>query len=380
MTVSIWQANGSQPYREVDVLIIGGGLIGCSAAYFASQAGRHVTLTEMRDLGLGASSRNAGFMLTGLDTYYHQAIARWGHPVVREMWDISVKTHAYWRQFARAGGVQFADSGSLLLAETPEEARDLELAARALDADKRAVHFHATDPLHRGYHAAIEYPQDGMIQPYDLVQAIFKQSGAALINNNEVYAIAQESPDYVDVHSRQYRFRARYVLICTNAYSGSLDPYFIDKVEPIRAQVLVTAKLNAPVMNCPGYSDYGYMYYRETFDGRLLIGGGRKQNKPGEGNTTDDRVTDPVQRILDAYLKRWFPDVDVPVERRWAGIMGFSVDGLPLVGTLPRKPRVGFAVGFTGHGLSSGAAVAERAVDLLLNGANPGVVSATRLG
>ena len=71
MSVSIWQANGTQPVREVDFLVVGAGLVGCAVAYFATQAGRHVTITEMRDVALGASSRNAGFVITGLDTYYH---------------------------------------------------------------------------------------------------------------------------------------------------------------------------------------------------------------------------------------------------------------------------------------------------------------------
>src|SRR5690606_26565131 len=165
----------------------------------------------------------------------------------------------------------------------------------------------------------------------------------------------------------QYIFHARHELLCTNAYSPYIDPYFVGKVIPTRAQVLVTAPLkNGPVLNTCGYSDYGYMYYRDTFDGRLLIGGGRKQSKWLENNTTDDRITDPVQRRLEAYLRKQVADVDAPVEQRGAGIMGFSVDGLPLVGTLPGRPRVGFAVGFTGHGLAMGAGTAERAVDLLL--------------
>jgi gamma-glutamylputrescine oxidase len=143
--------------------------------------------------------------------------------------------------------------------------------------------------------------------------------------------------------------------------------------------VLVTAPLKERVLNTCGYSDYGYMYYRSTFDNRLLVGGGRKLFADQEHDTTDDRITDPVQRYLEAYLRQHFPDVDAPIDRRWAGIMGFSVDRLPLVGTLPGMPRVGFAVGFTGHGLAFGAGVAERAVDHLLTGANPGAVSATRL-
>jgi gamma-glutamylputrescine oxidase len=380
MTVSLWQADGTQPVREVDFLVVGAGLVGCSAAFFAGQAGREVVITEMRDIGLGASSRNAGFMITGLDTYYHHAVEKYGAAVTREMWSLSQTTHSYWHEFAKNGNVRLHQCGSMLLAETADEARDLEDAARALDAVGIGHDYCSHDPLNRGYYAAIRQSQDAAVQPYELVQAVFQQSGAELVANNELYAIEQESDAYVTVYTRQFIFKARYVMLCTNAYSVNIDPYFIGKVIPTRAQCIATAPLkNGPLLNTCGYSDYGYMYYRDTFDGRLLIGGGRKQNKMLEHDTSDDRTTDPVQRILENYLREKFPDVDVPIERRWAGIMGFSVDGLPLVGTLPGKPRVGFAVAFHGHGLAMGAGTAERAVDHLLNGTDPGAVSAGRL-
>jgi glycine/D-amino acid oxidase-like deaminating enzyme len=380
MSVSIWQADGTQPEREVDVLVIGAGLVGCAAAHFAAQAGRQVVITEARDIALGASSRNAGFMITGPDTYYHHAVKRHGHAAAREVWAISEQTHRYWRAVARAEGVPLAECGSLLLAESAEEARDLEQAARALQADGIPVEYHSADPLHRGYHAALRQPWDGAVQPYSLAQAVFRQSGAELVANNEAYAIHDQDARGVLVETRLFRFRAQYVMICANAYAPYLHPYFAGKVIPTRGQCLVTAPLkDGPILGTCGYSDYGFMYYRDTFDGRLLIGGGRKQNKALEHDTTDDRITAPVQAVLDAYLRARFPDVDAPVERRWAGIMGFSVDGLPLAGTLPGQPRMGFAVGFTGHGLALGAGVAERAVDVLLNGGGAGAVDARRL-
>lgn len=381
MTVSIWQAEGKQPVREVDVVVVGAGLVGCTAAYFLAQAGREVVITEMRDVALGASGRNAGFMITGLDTYYHRAIEKYGVDVVREVWTLSQKTHAYWHEFIANSNstVRLDRCGSTLLAETAEEARDLELAARALQADGIDVIFHSSDPLKRGYHAAIEQPWDCAVQPVELTQAILKQSGAELITNNELYALQQESAECVIVRTRKFLFRARKVLLCTNAFSPYIDPYFIGKVVPTRAQCIVTEPLPEPVLNTCGYSDYGFMYYRMTFDGRLLIGGGRRQNKDLENDTSDDRVTSPVQRILEQYVKARFPDVTAPISRRWAGIMGFTADGLPLVGTLPDKPDVGFAVGFTGHGLAMGAGAAERAVDLLLNGTLPGCLDSRRM-
>lgn len=379
MTVSHWQADDTQPIREVDFLIVGAGLVGSAAANFAAQAGRDVVVVDARDAGLGASGRNAGFMITGLDTYYHRAIETYGRDVVREAWALSQQTHKYWRQWARAGGVPLDECGSLLLAESADEARELETAARLLNEDGIAVEYIDGDPLGRGYFAGIRQPWDAAVQPYQLVWAVLEASGAEVITNNEAYHIEQTGPECVRVYTRQAIFEARYVLLCTNAYSPRLHPYFAGKVIPTRAQCLVTEPLDAPVLATCGYSDYGYMYYRMTFDGRLLVGGGRKQNKPAENDTTEDRTTDAVQGVLDAYIRRYFPDVNVPIARRWAGIMGFSVDGLPLVGTLPALPRVGFAVGFTGHGLAMGAGTAERAVALLLDGTSPGVVDARRL-
>lgn len=378
MTVSFWQGDGTQTRREVDVLVVGAGLLGCTAAYFLKQAGREVVITEARDAGLGASGRNAGFMITGLDTYYHKAIGIYGHERVKEIWNLSVKTHEYWREFINQGDVQFDACGSMLLAESEEEAHELEKAAKAMQADGHAVVYHGSDPLGRGYYAAIEQPWDGAVQPYQLTQAILKHSGAELITSNELYGYQQSGPERVEVYTQKVIFTARKVLLCTNAYSPRIDPYFVGKVTPTRAQCIVTAPLPEPVLNTCGYSDYGYMYYRMTFDNRLLIGGGRKENKVLENDTTEDRITDPVQRKLESYLRERFLEVTADVDRRWAGIMGFTVDGLPLVGALPDKPDVGFCVGFTGHGLALGAGTAERAVDFLLNGTDPGVVNVKR--
>ena len=380
MTVSHWQ-RAEQQEREVDFLVVGAGLAGCSAAYFAGQLhNRDVVITEARDVALGASGRNAGFMISGLDIYYHRAIEAYGHAVAREVWGMSLRSFSHWRSFVESSpfDVPLDDCGSLLLAESKEEAQELELAARALDGDKIDIEYFSRDPLERGYYAAIEQPLDAGVQPYLLVKSIMAQCGAELIANNEMYRLEQTG-DCVRVYTQKYIFKAQYVLLCTNAYSPLIDPYFIGKVLPTRAQCLVTEPIDhVPVPYC-GYSDYGFMYYRSTFDGRFLLGGGRQHYRADESDTTEDRVNPNVQAFLDEYLRKYFPDVKAPVAQRWSGIMGFSSDGLPLVGTLPGRPRIGYAVGFTGHGLALAGATVERAVDKLLTGRHAGAVDASRL-
>ncbi len=381
MTVSHWQRAG-QEEREVDFLVVGAGLAGCTAAYFARHVhNRDVVITDTRDVALGASGRNAGFMISGLDTYYHRAIEEYGHAVAREVWAMSLRSFCHWRAFIESSplDVPLDECGSLLLAETTEEARELELAARALEDDKIDIEYYSRDPLERGYYAAIEQPLDAGVQPYLLVKSIMAQCGADFIPNNELYHFEQEG-DFVRVFTRSFVFKAQYVMLCTNAYSPMIDPYFLGKVVPTRAQCLVTEPIDhAPVPYC-GYSDYGFMYYRSTFDGRFLLGGGRQHFRDEEGDTTEDRLNPNVQAFLDDYLEKYFPDVRAPVAHRWSGIMGFSCDGLPLVGTLPGRSRVGFAVGFTGHGLALAGATAERAVDRLLNGVSAGAVDVSRFG
>ncbi len=379
MTVSHWQ-RAEQVEREVDFLVVGAGLAGGAAAFFAKQIhGRDVVVTDARDVGLGASGRNAGFMISGLDIYYHRAIEEYGQKVAREVWEMSRRSFRHWREFINnsAFDVPIDNGGSMLLAETAEEAKELELAARALSADKIEIEYYSSDPLKRGYCAAIEQPLDAGVQPYLLAKTVMAQSGAELIANNELYRLEQEG-DSVRVYTRKLVFKARYVMLCTNAYSPMIDPYFVGKIAPTRAQCLVTEPLDhVPIPFC-GYSDYGYMYYRTTFDGRFLLGGGRKQHQQEENNTSEDRLNPKVHAFLDRYMRKYFPDVKAPVAQRWSGIMGFSCDGLPLVGTLPGKPRVGFTVGFTGHGLALAAATAERAVDRLLNGVSAGAVDVAR--
>lgn len=381
MTISVWQANDAQPVQDVEFLVVGAGLVGVAAAYFAAQAGQQVVVTEQYDIAMGASGRNAGFMISGLDSYYHRAVARYGEAVTQAMWQLSQGTIQFWKERVQEanGAVLFDACGSLLLSESEAEADDIRQAAHALTEAGIHIIYHDSDPLRRGYHNAIEQPDDAAVQPYQLAQAVLQQSGASYQPNNAVYRIEQTDAQTVTVYMQRAIYRAQHVLLCTNAYSPQIDPYFVGKVIPTRAQVIATAPLDTPPMMTCGYSNYGYMYYRSTFDGRLLIGGARHLYKAEEDNTTEDRLNPNVQAALDAYKATYFPDVTAPVARRWAGIMGFSVDGLPLAGTLPDKPRVGFAVGFTGHGLSLGAGTAERAVNLLLHGTHAGAVDARRL-
>lgn len=378
MTVSYWQDQSAGQILDCDIAVIGAGIVGAYTARCLHEAGQDVILLEARHVAAGATGRNAGMVLTGLAAYYHEAVTQYGERAAREVWDLTLANRA--RMFALAAelGVYYEQNGSYLLALDATEAAEVEQAARALQAAGLGGEFTRHDPTGRGFAAAYYQPDDGATHPAQLAAGLVRTSGARFLDNCEVFGLEADGAGMI-VRSRLATVRCRQVALCTNAYAPLLHPYFADKIAPMRGQVFVTAPVPTPLFPCPGYADYGYEYFRQLPDGRFLLGGWRHYFRDSEVGY-EDRTTPGIQAGLESFLHRYWPELAaVPITHRWAGTMGFSRDHIPLVGTLPDRPRVGFAVGFTGHGLGWGLMTAERLVALLLHGTDPGILNARRL-
>jgi len=109
-----------------------------------------------------------------------------------------------------------------------------------------------------------------------------------------------------------------------------------------------------------------------------MIGGGRQIFADLE-STYADHTTSEVQASIEGFMLRYFPEATGRITRRWAGTMGFSIDGIPLVGQLESDPRICYAIGFSGHGMGMGLVAARRAVAMAFHGSHPGVLWAGRL-
>jgi len=87
-----------------------------------------------------------------------------------------------------------------------------------------------------------------------------------------------------------------------------MHPYFEGKVTPTRGQILCTEPLGVRVLSQMCYADYGYEYFRQLPDGRLLVGGWRHHFRDTEVGY-EDRTTPGVQRGLEVFMARYFPEV-----------------------------------------------------------------------
>jgi glycine/D-amino acid oxidase-like deaminating enzyme len=376
VTVSVWQDQSGRRHITCDVAIVGAGVVGAYLALTLSRQGLDVVVLEARFPAAGATGRNAGMALTGLGEYYHTAIKRYGRAIARSAWQRTLANGRRTRALHDELDLPYEACGSLLLAIDDAEAAELRIAADAMAVDGFPAVFHAADPLRRGFAAGLEQPQDIGIDPARFTEAMLAASGATLLENCEVYALAAGDGGVV-VRSRLATVRAGHALLATNAYSPLLHPSFRGRVLPTRAQMLLTAA-SPRILQTLAYANYGYEYIRQLPDGRVLMGGWRKGYRDQEVGYTDE-TTEEIQRGLETFMRERFPEVSRYVERRWSGVMGFSPDGMPLVGVLPDLPCVGYAVGFTGHGLGLGIETGEELLATVLRGEREGTFAASRL-
>lgn len=386
MTVAYWQDDLRPDPVLVDVLIIGAGISGASVAWWLKDAGLSVAVVDRGDVCAGASGRNAGFITCGSVEHFSRQVATHGEKTALDLWNLSADNLALIEKHLIADGLEcdYARRGTYSLAGGDHEMTVL--AETAAQLTRHKINVEVVDVAHvekhlgaRDFAGGVIYKDDGEVHPRKLVESIAAHCGATFYPHHEVRAIEVEDDDTVVIRTHRRAFRAPFVVMATNGYSSLLHPWFEDKIYPTRGQILVTEPV-APMMAAPCYCNFVLDYFRQLADGRVLIGGFRQLAREAEVGVAD--VPHPeIQQALEAFLHQHFEALrGKKVEYRWAGIMGFSADGLPLIGALPQHPQIYVVGGFTGHGIGMAVRAAQMLAGVMLHGESAGPLSARRLG
>lgn len=370
----MWTGQGQKRDDACDIVVVGAGLVGAAVATRLAREGFRTAVLEARSVAGGATGRSAGMVLTGLAAHYSWAVSAYGRQKAREVWALTAEGRARLIETAERLGVPVEQTGSFALAVEDAEVDALRESAKLLREDGFDAWFSSTDPLERGFRAALRQPNDVTVDGAALTRSLLAADGVIVHEETEVYKLEQAG-DYVRVWARGRTVLCSAVVLAVNGYAPLIDAYFADKVAPIRSLVFVTEPLNDTVLERPCYADYGYEYCRQLPDRRLLLGAWRRRSASNQEADLGDVVQDGLIRLA----SRHFPDVDIRHVTRSSGVMGFTSDGLPLVGALPNLPQVYFAVGFGGRGLTWAFVAAERLVNLMLRDTDVGLLSADRL-
>jgi gamma-glutamylputrescine oxidase len=357
-------------HADADVVIVGAGVTGLACALRLAESGAAVVVLDAGRCGAGASGRNGGFASAGTGLSLSDAAATIGRPAALELHRATTLAIDEMLALAAERGEAEAvrRTGSLWLASA-EEAPGLQSAVAELTAagvDCREAPALVPAPMRPHYPRAAVFPGDCELQPARWVAALaFAAVSAGARIHERSPALAIESrPGGLGVRSRAGTASGRAVVVACDGLIPQLVPELTGIVYPVRGQMLATAPLADPVLRLPTHSDHGFVYGRPTRDGRLAIGGCRHADLEAE-YTDAARPTAPVQRALERFIAARMGLAGVPVTHRWAGIMGFSADLLPVVGEIPGRPGLHVAGGYSGVGNVQGVVCGRMLADAI---------------
>jgi glycine/D-amino acid oxidase-like deaminating enzyme len=395
-----WRARGGHAARrpslpgpqEADVCVVGAGYTGLWTAYYLKglRPDLRVVVLEAAFAGFGASGRNGGWVtaeLPGSRARYArgprgQAGVRALEAALRDTVDEVgrvIAAESIPADFVRGGRLSVATSSSQLA-----RLRDALAHARAWGDGEDVYQFLGPADLAARINVAgalggLFAPHSARIQPAELVAglaAAAERRGAEIYEATPVTAILPSAAGAGAGAVARTAFgdvRARSVLRCTEGFTAALAGSR-RALLPMNSSMVVTEPLPADVWRQIGWDGFetlsdeahAYMYAQRTADGRIALGG---RGVPYRfGSAIDHRgVTDEsTAAALGALLRRMFPAAGpARLDHAWCGVLGVPRDWCAAV-TYDASAGIGWAGGYTGHGVAAANLAGRTLADLVL--------------
>lgn len=342
--------------RLTDVVVIGGGFAGLSAALHAAEAGFKVVLLEANRIGWGASGRNGGQMIPGLRWSAPDLVDRFGEERARQLLGVAYEAVARVRGRIAVHGIECDHRvGHFQAAAKPSH---LENMRRELATLERLIDYEGADVVERAdvghyvasdrYHGGLYDRNGGHLHPLNYALGLAKAALAAGVEIHEstpVLTVDHGTP--VRAETGRGTVTAKHAVLACDAFMESISPDLARMTMPVANYNVATERLGEERMKAlfptgAAVSDSKFVlnYYRPSADHRLIFGGGEKYSP---------RPPDDVAGFVRPYLESVFPQLKgVKIDYAWGGLVGVTMNRLPHFG------RIGnsfYAHGWSGHGV-----------------------------
>ncbi|MER8446977.1 FAD-binding oxidoreductase [Mesorhizobium sp. M1066] len=342
--------------RACDVVIVGGGFTGLSAAAHLAKAGTNVVLIDAYRFGDGASGRNGGQLGTGQRAWAEDLEAEYGLARAKALFDLAEEAKAHLLEFTAANQIDIDYMpGQLSVAHKPRYVDDYKAHAEIMASRFSYPHISFMDARETAerlgstaYFGGTRDTGTGHIHPMKLVigtARVAALAGAQLFEGTPSTGI-MSSGGKVKVSTPRGTVTAQKCLIAVNAYGGALEPVSAAHIMPIGSFIGATVPLGADSNVLPGGeavddSRFVVRYFRRSKDGRLLFGGREVYG-----------VNDP--KDIHIHIRRQIAELypalgDVEITHGWGGYVGITVPRKPFVREV--MPNVISAGGYSGHGV-----------------------------
>ena len=340
---------------KADLVVVGGGATGLSAALFAARAGRKVVLLEGGRVGWGASGRNGGQLIPGLRKGAAELVHLFGKERARALFDLSLSARSLVLDLCRDEGIDcdLRLTGHILAGVKPSDQAGFEEEARALEGVMGYPHARVLDRADA--RAAVASPEvlcalvddlGGHMHPLNYTLGLARAAQRAGVRIFEMSRATglDRSAKGVRVTTPDAVIEAAEVILAGDALLSGLFGRVNQRIMPVANYVVTTEPLQDPTSLIPrdqAVSDSRFVvdYFRLTPDGRLLFGGGERY--------TPDPPAD-IESFVRPYVERAFPQLKgVRIEHAWGGMVSVTFSRLPHVG---RDGPVLWAHGYSGQG------------------------------
>lgn len=358
---------------RVDVAILGGGLAGLVLAdRLADRAS--VLVVEGAAPPAPASLRSLGIAARGGSDSPIRLAQALGQDRARDLWLWSDRACTNLIQLCDRLGLPPSTAGVLRLALDPAEAREIEQSISLVEdwqGQGTCRRFGSEELLSGGvgrdFLVGIRVSGDGVVDT-ELLHGRLRESlvsRATLIPASASLGPTQAEGNCVTVGDRQVL--AELVVVAAGASSSQIHPWFEEAIHPVRLQALRSEGPGLPrepaaLAGSACLARHRFEGWEWSNEGQLRFVGCRWAEGPemGAGETDDGISSNQVTAKQEEFIARHLlSDAKPKSTTTWTGIVGFSCDGLPLVGPLPGSPRLLAMTGWSGWGLSAIAAAAE---------------------
>ncbi|MBO5472764.1 MAG: FAD-binding oxidoreductase [Lachnospiraceae bacterium] len=352
-----------------EVVIIGGGIIGCATAYYLAKKGTSVIVLEGSDhIGNGGSSRNGGGVRqSGRDP--------------RELPLVMYGIQHYWPTLSEELEVdcEYHQDGNLRLGKTEKHLQILQgltdravavgLDVRMIDGDEvRAINPYLSQEVI----GASWCPTDGHANPLTTTLGYYKMArrlGVHFITGEKVTGLKKIKGKLRQVITENTVYEGETVVLAAGLDSRKIAASVgIDiPMQAAMLEALVTEAEPHMFDQMLGTAEADF-YGHQTKHGSFVFGG----SSGLEGFTKDNGT--PVTNSLTAPcicrgIMKYFPILsDAKIVRTWAGWMDKVVDGVPVLGNVEEVPGLVLACGFTGHGFGIAPGAASQLAELIVDG------------
>lgn len=353
----VWPDMPDEPPEQVDLLVIGAGYTGLSAAIAAHDAGASVAVIESGQPGHGASTRNGGMLGAHPRLSWDVLAKRYGPGAADALYTEAGEALDWVKQLIRRESIDcdFQESGRIQLAYTTAQFETQKnLAAQITEKGGVPCHIVPRDAVAREvatalYKGGMLFPNHGGLHPAKYLLGLLHaalERGIPVIPECPAIKVAKVKNQMLATTPRG-PISAEKVLLATNGYTGVQFPWFSARVFPVPSFLIATEPLApeliarlAPGRRMMVETRAFHSYFRISPDGTRLIFGGRAA-------LVDIGFAKAARRLQQKMTAIWPELSGTRLSHVWTGNTGYTFGHMPHVGF---RDGFHYAIGYSGGG------------------------------